>query len=118
MTPIPTPLTLPSEIAVVTTLLENLDSKLDSLQPLLALLEPQERSDLGAALISALHKITDEANRLQALREQQEMLIPPLTELAAATGTLQNQITNLQHQNTALVKMIREMYAQLMLPID
>lgn len=86
MTTTKTPLTLPSEWEILLTTLEGTDHKVDRLLPLLNLLSAPETemSDLGQALIDALHRISEDLGLASELREANTALLTQISEMNAA----------------------------------
>jgi chromosome segregation ATPase len=103
-------LILPREAAVLLSALQQTDGKVDQLLPLLALLQEEtgERSELGEALLSALHLIQKELNAFQMLRQDLQARMTSMTET----------LSRLQSENQPTAEMISEMHGLLMLPLE
>lgn len=83
MSPVPEPLTLPSEWQILLNGQQDTEGKIDRLLPLLELLNiPEgESTTLGEALLEALTLIAGEARQIRAQREQEQGLIGELRVL-------------------------------------
>ncbi|MFC3059992.1 hypothetical protein [Paenirhodobacter populi] len=108
MTLVPEPLTPPPAWRLLLDGLQSTEGKIDSLLSLLELLnDPEPDSQLGNALLEALHLIVEEARLIRAQREQQQDLIAQLRILISAQDVAAQE-TN---------RKIAEMHALLMGPV-
>ncbi len=103
-------LILPKEAEILLSALQLMDGKVDRLLPLLALLQAEtgKRSELGEALLNALHLIQRELNAFQILRQDLEK------RMASLTGAL----TALEAEHRKTAEMIGEMHGLLMAPAE
>ncbi|MBL3594757.1 hypothetical protein JMM63_04090 [Rhodovulum sulfidophilum] len=124
MTLTPTSLDLPTGSRIILETLLTTDGKVESLLPLLELLnDPEpERSDLGPALLDALTRIAEELRRSSELREQHQAALQAMTgTIATFRHEMREELSDIRQMRAAFPDLFRrtdEMHELLFDPTD